>query len=223
MRRGGGEDASERSIRKAGGAWRRGGVAEFASRRISVTRARRTRAPERAGTESGRTIPYKATTRAERTTSVGMLSKMSSSSVVNTHNRRDKVGFGCAFGRGSDRTPRVFRHAARFARVEDGFRNTKPKIFGGRIFWRGGMQIRMRHTVECFPHPPLRAQDYSSPTCEAPGSKSSACFSTSFTIMCFKFDSKSNAALPMTSIATLFLIDSMRVSTILSNFAISSI
>ena len=43
---------------------------------------------------------------------------MGSSRFVDTHQTRDKVGFGLAFGRGGDRTPRVFGHAARFARVE---------------------------------------------------------------------------------------------------------
>ena len=45
--------------------------------------------------------------------SVGVGAKMSSSSVVDTHQTRDKVGFGLVFRRGSDGKPVMCGHAAR--------------------------------------------------------------------------------------------------------------
>jgi len=89
----------------------------------------RTRAPERITTESNRTIRYKATTRAERATSVGILGKMSSSSVVDTHQTRDKVGFGLVFFGRRQRKPMICGHAARFARVEGEVRKIQSRRF----------------------------------------------------------------------------------------------
>ena len=60
--------------------------------------------------------------------SVGV--KMGSSSVVDTHKTRDKVGFGLVFFGGGQRKPLILRHAARFARVEDEVRkNSKAEDF----------------------------------------------------------------------------------------------
>ena len=64
--------------------------------------------------------------------SIGVGAKMSSSSVVDTHQTRDQIGFGGFFCGGGQKKPRIFGHAARFARVEGEVRkNSKPKIFGG--------------------------------------------------------------------------------------------
>ena len=113
--------------------------------RMGIQRRRRgaARAVLRAGAEcataqSGRTIRVGDTTRSARGTSVGVGAKIGSSRVVDSHQRRDKVGFGLVFLRGSDGKPMICGHAARFARVEGEVRKIqKPKIFGGRIFWRG--------------------------------------------------------------------------------------
>ena len=106
-------------------------------------------------TQLERTLRVQATTHAERARSeVG--AKMGSSSVVDTHKTRDKVGFGMAFGRRGDRTPRVFGHAARFARVEGEVRkNSKAKDF--LEGWRGGQMRNANAGIgyirECLAHP----------------------------------------------------------------------
>ena len=65
------------------------------------------------------------------------------------------------------RKPRILGHAARFARVEGEVR--AEDFLEGGFFGGGGMQMRNADTdtVECLPHPPVRARDHSSPY-EAP-------------------------------------------------------
>ncbi len=69
------------------------------------------------------------------------------------------IRFGVVFFGREQRKPLILGDAARFARVEGEVRkNTKPKIFGGRIFWRG-MQMQNvnagihKYIVECLPQP----------------------------------------------------------------------
>src|SRR3989338_2646963 len=70
------------------------------------------RAYSRAGTDSERTIRGKATAHAARAQSVGVGAKIGSSSVVDTHQRRDKVGFGLVFFGAGQRKPMICWHAA---------------------------------------------------------------------------------------------------------------
>ncbi|OGC87463.1 hypothetical protein A3B33_02325 [Candidatus Adlerbacteria bacterium RIFCSPLOWO2_01_FULL_54_16] len=95
----------------------------------------RARAPERSTTESNRDAKVKATARAERARS-GVGAKIGSSSVVDTHKTRDKVGFGLVFRRGRDGKPMICGHAARFARVEGEVRKIQNRRF--LEGWRGG-------------------------------------------------------------------------------------
>ena len=69
--------------------------------------------------------------------SVGVGAKIGSSSVVDTHKTRDKVGFGLVFFGGGQRKPMICGHAARFARVEGEVRAEdflEGEFFGGEVF-----------------------------------------------------------------------------------------
>ena len=117
-------------------------------------RMRERRGREGNTTESNRTSEYRATTCAERArSSVG--AKIGSSSVVNTHKYRNRAGFALVFFARHQRKPVRFGRAARFARVECEVRKIqKPKIFGGRIFWRGGLQSLCAFAPPTHAHAP---------------------------------------------------------------------
>ena len=77
--------------------------------------------------------------------SVSVGAKMGSSSVVDTHQRRDNFGFGLVFRCSSDGKPVICGHAARFARVEGEVRKIqKPKIFGRKDFLEGEPKCKMQ-------------------------------------------------------------------------------
>ena len=100
----------------------------------------------RVATRSERTWRVKVTTHAERAQSVSVGAKIGSSSVVDTHQRRDKVGFGLVFFGAGQRKPMICGHAARFARVEGEVRKIQSRRFLEGDFFEGNANAKSINT-----------------------------------------------------------------------------